>query len=117
MLCPICSTHLSKRDVAPCYDCGHEESELDECKRGEHDYNVFELWGYEIVLCDFCDVDFGSYYPEYWGLPPGPLPEYPLNLLKPVVQPTITTDLYCSSCDHRLAFLQILYKARKLNTM
>lgn len=103
--CPICSTQLQPIEVAPCFDCGHAPRELDECIRGEHEYQLFELWGREIVLCDFCDADFGSYYPNYWGLPKGPLPGYPLRLLRKLENAGIGQDLYCPSCDHRLAFL------------
>lgn len=115
MHCPICSTELTERDVAPCFDCGHSESELGEFKRAEHEYNVFELWSHELVLCDFCDADFGSYFPEHWGLPPGPLPEYPLHLIAPVQAPSISTDAYCPKCNHRLAFLNVLAAVRKQN--
>lgn len=103
--CPICSTQLQAIDVAPCYDCGHLPGELDECPRGEHEYGIFELRGQEITLCDFCDADFGSYHPEYWGLPAGPLPDYPLHLIRKLDRPVIGQDLYCAHCNHRLAFL------------
>ena len=103
--CPICSLPLEAIDVAPCFDCGHAPHELGECTRGEHEYHVFELWETEIVLCDFCDADFGSYHPDYWGLPEGPLPEYPLQLVRKVDSPCIAKDFYCACCKHRLAFL------------
>ncbi len=115
MHCPICSSHLDSLKVAPCFDCGHDPSELDECEKGEHEYHVFSIWGQEIVLCDFCDADFGSYYPDYFGLPAGPLPDYPLELLRKVETPTNAEDLHCTKCRHRLAFLDFLYKARANN--
>ena len=106
---------MTDRAAAPCYDCGHSESEIGEFERGEHEYNVFDLWGHELVLCDFCDADFGSYFPEHWGLPPGPLPEYPLNHLHLLALPTLTTDACCPTCNHRLAFLKVLAAARAKN--
>ena len=110
--CPVCSTRLKATDTAPCFDCGHMAHELGECARGEHEYHVFELWGREIVLCDFCDADFGSYFPDYWGLPEGPLPDYPLHLIRKLDSPGIEQDLYCVTCKHRLAFL--LFRAHAL---
>ncbi len=108
--CPICLAQLQEIEVAPCFDCGHIHRELDECIRGEHEYHVFEIWGQEIVLCDFCDADFGSYSPDYWGLPEGPLPDYPLHLVRKVESPSIGRDLYCANCNHRLDFL--LFRSR-----
>ena len=113
--CPICSTQLQPIDTAPCFDCGHITRELGECRRGEHEYHVLELWGRKIVLCDFCDfcdADFESYGPEYWGLSERPLPDYPLHLVHKLDSPRIEQDLYCASCEHRLAFL--LFRAHAL---
>jgi hypothetical protein len=106
--CPICAELLQQIDVAPCFDCGHSPEELGECIRGEHTYHEFEIWGSRIVLCDFCDADFGSYYPDYWGLPAGPLPDYPLVQVREIERPAIQRDLFCTSCRHRLAFLSFL---------
>jgi hypothetical protein len=115
MNCPICSGELNEIHVAPCFDCGHAPDEIGECLRGEHEYHRFKLWGQSLVLCDFCDADFGSYYPDYFGLP-GSLPQdYPLELAAKPESRAITTDMYCSSCKHRLAFLQFLKAAREHN--
>lgn len=103
--CPICATSLTRIRVAPCFDCGHSSAELDELANDEHDYHVFRLWGLELVLCDFCDADFGSYYPDYWGLPGGFPMDYPLELVGKVEQPVAGEDGYCPQCKHRLAFL------------
>ncbi len=98
-------------DVAPCFDCGHAQQEIEHLSQGEHDYHVFEIWGCEIVLCDFCDADFGSYLPRYWGLPEGPLPDYPLRLIRKLQSPKVSQDAYCASCKHRLAFLSFRQQA------
>lgn len=92
-------------NVAPCYDCGHAAAEIDHLAQGQHEYHVFELWGREIVLCDFCDADFGSYAPDYWGFLESRLPDYPLRLIRKLDNPTVSRDLYCAPCSHRLAFL------------
>src|ERR1700704_1393575 len=66
--CPICYTALETREVAPCWDCGHLPNELAECAAGEHTYHEFRAFdSLPVVLCDFCDVDFGSYYASYFG--------------------------------------------------
>lgn len=67
--CPICHSTLESRPVAPCFDCGHVESELVELAAREHTYHEFRAFGYKIIHCNFCDADFGSYYPSYFGLP------------------------------------------------
>ncbi len=68
--CPIYHTALEVIDVAPCWDCGHMKRELDELAKGEHTYSELRVSGdHRIVLCDFCDADFGSYLPTYFGLP------------------------------------------------
>jgi hypothetical protein len=108
----MCAGPMVIIPVAPCYDCGHSPKEIEECERGEHEYNNFTMFGHPVVLCDFCDADFGSYYPEYLGLPgkvPGDYPEgYPLELVGKAEATCNGTDLYCSSCKHRFAFLRFL---------
>jgi len=115
MKCPICENQLEEIDVAPCYDCGHAEGELKELKENYHEYHVFKVFGQEIVLCDFCDADFGSYYPDYFGLPGEYPQDYPMELLHKLEKPEIEKDLYCSECKHRKDFLEFLENARKAN--
>ena len=91
--CPVCSNALEAMDVAPCFDCGHAARELDECRQGAHDDYVCELWGRELVLCDFCPADFGPYFPDYWGMSDGPLPDYPLRIVRGVEKPAIAQDM------------------------
>ena len=108
---------MQERTVAPCFDCGHAESELRELAAGEHEYHHFRVFGQEIVLCDFCDADFGSYYPSHFGLPgetPGAA-NYDLDLIAKVDHPQPATDFVCERCKHRLAFLTFLAAARRAN--
>ncbi|MFC0682595.1 hypothetical protein ACFFGH_32605 [Lysobacter korlensis] len=109
--CPICSSALTPIQVAPCFDCGHAQRELEDWAHGKHEYRVYRIWGQDIVLCDFCDADFGSYFPDYWGLPEGPLPDYPLDLVSIVENPQLSQDGYCNQCQHRLAFLRFRQQA------
>lgn len=114
MHCPICFTPLEIREVAPCYDCGHMDRELAELAEGRHTYSEYRIFGLPVVLCDFCDADFGSYKPGYLGLPDHE--RLAPNCLEFVreVDPTSQAhhDKYCPLCRHRLAFLQFLAEVR-----
>lgn len=116
--CPICSGVLESRLVAPCYDCGHVEGELIELANQEHIYREYNVFGSRIVLCDFCDADFGSYYPSYFGLPDlgETIGTDDLELIKELnPPPEAIHDGYCIECRHRLAFLKFLAVAREWN--
>jgi hypothetical protein len=112
--CPVCFAPLETREVAPCYDCGHIERELAELAAGEHTYAEYQIFGLRVVLSDYCDADFGSYYPSYFGLPDHD--RQALDRLEFVreVDPATQSryDKYCSVCQHRLAFLRFLAEAR-----
>ncbi|HEY2856346.1 MAG TPA: hypothetical protein VGJ18_26125 [Gemmatimonadaceae bacterium] len=69
--CPICYAELELRDVAPCWDCGHAPRELDDLREGRHTYDKLCVLGQPIVLCDFCQADWTSYDPAYFGQPVG----------------------------------------------
>ena len=115
--CPICLSKLQEQQVAPCYECGHETRELDEYRQGYHKYNLFSIWDEELVLCDFCDADFDSYYPEYFGLKKDVHIEYPLKFVSEVEKPALSIDLYCPTCKHRLVFLEFIAKVRRKNSV
>jgi hypothetical protein len=116
MKCPVCSSLLEKIDVAPCYDCGHDEDEIEEFNKNEHSYNEYKIFDEEIILCNFCDVDFHSYYPEYFGLPRGYKKSYELDFLRSIEKKSIEKDYYCKTCNRRLAFLNFLSKVINKNT-
>jgi hypothetical protein len=63
--CPICYAPLEVRDVAPCWDCGADPAELGHLAAGPHKYAEFLIFDAAITLCDFCQVDFASYAPDY----------------------------------------------------
>lgn len=69
--CPICFTSLETREVAPCYDCGHDPEELVHLAERRHTYDELETLGARVILCNFCQSDFSSYDPTYFGLPRG----------------------------------------------
>jgi hypothetical protein len=99
------------REVAPCYDCGHDPKELDDLRAGIHLYREYELFGFPIVLCNFCDVDFCSYDPTYIGRPRVPN-YYSQMIFRRDIEPTISRDKFCPTCNRRLAFLRFLAHAR-----
>ncbi|MEO0660396.1 MAG: hypothetical protein AAFZ87_02560, partial [Planctomycetota bacterium] len=116
--CPLCFDHLVARQVAPCHDCGHDPSELDDLEAGVHTYARCRVFGLEIVVCNFCMVDFGSYEPTTFGPGGAPGPYgYGRGLVDvaPVRDPGVEWDWVCESCERRLAFLRFLDDARRMS--
>ncbi|MEM7201544.1 MAG: hypothetical protein AAF628_14845 [Planctomycetota bacterium] len=111
MCCPICQGALEERDVAPCYECGHRPEQLRQLTKPA--FQTFAIFGQEIVLCDVCEADFDSNDPEFFGLAAGvSLP----SLGEPkrqLVGPRRARDGYCSQCQCRRAFLQLVKAARE----
>ena len=69
--CPVCFDFLETKEIAPCMDCGHFEEEIEHALSGKHTYAELRIFGdLTLVLCNFCMVDFGSYHPDFFGLPP-----------------------------------------------
>ena len=68
--CPLCFSPLESREVTPCMDCGHDPTELQHFAEHCHSYAEYRILdSLSLVLCSFCQVDFGSYDPTYFGLP------------------------------------------------
>jgi hypothetical protein len=113
--CPICHSSLTKRRVAPCYDCGHAEQELIELAEGEHEYNELLAFGrHKIILCDFCDADFASYSPSWFGKAGDGTIGRVLELVRPIDPSSYPfVDGYCEACGKRLAYLKFLADVRK----
>jgi len=93
--CPICYGPLEVRDVAPCWNCGHDPAELDHLKAGRHKFAELRLQDAYIVLCDFCQLDFWSFDPAYFGRNPEFRPGKNLILVRDVVNPAVAKDKYC----------------------
>ncbi len=89
--CPLCGEPLEVRDVAPCEECGGDPAELEHFREGQHQYTCYEVFpGLRLVLCNLCDVDFGSFDPTFFGLPPGSRIGYQnMRLVKPIHDPSI----------------------------
>ncbi len=112
--CPLCYSSLDTRVVAPCFNCGASEVELDHFRRGVHKYHELEvLPGHRLVLCDFCMVDFGSYSPVFFGLPRDARIGYESMVHIRALDPgTLGRDKFCSQCGYRLKFLKFVLAVR-----
>jgi hypothetical protein len=91
--------------------------EIAEFLRGEHEYSEWEVFpGLTAVLCDFCDADFGSYDPQYFGLPKGSkVGLEKMKFLRKLEGLRIVKDGYCPECRQRLALLNFILEAREKN--
>jgi hypothetical protein len=111
--CPICDAELETREVAPCYDCGHDPEELVHLAEGRHTYDEIEALGVRAVLRDFCQSDFSSYDPTYFARPAGtPIGRTHFQFIRTVRDPRAGVDKFCPQCQHRLAFLFFVQQAR-----
>ena len=112
-LCPLCSTALEERKVAPCWDCGPRPDELDHLIKGEHQYHHCTVFGHEAILCDFCDADFYSYIPSHFGV--RKIPFGAVERIRPVENPQPKQDLVCPECQQTKSFLDLIIKVREAN--
>ena len=113
--CPLCYGELEVRDVAPCDGCGALPLELEHFTSGMHSYAEYEVFpSLELTLCNFCDVDFGSWDPSFFGLPRNArIGLRYMRLVQPVREPTLGKDKFCPACNLRLSFLRFVHQARQ----
>jgi hypothetical protein len=113
--CPVCFSELIVKEVRPCMDCGGDEFEQDHFLN--HEYNEYEIcFKQRLVLCNFCDVDFGSYVPEYLGFPSGKRIGYEhFIFIKNVEDKQLRPDNFCPECHKRLPFLKFIIACREEN--
>ena len=115
--CPICYSKLETVEVAPCEECGHLEEEIEHARNGQHTYAEMRIFGdLSLILCDFCQVDFGSYEPEFFGLPPKTeIGFQKMQILRWIEDHSIQKDKVCPECHHRIQFLEFVSQARAMN--
>ena len=115
--CPLCYSQLEAREVAPCDECGGVPGEIEHFVAGKHTYAEYEVFPpLKLTLCNFCDVDFGSFDPTYFGLPRNARIGYQfMRLVQPLREPMPGRDKFCPSCNLRLSFLRFVDAARKQN--
>lgn len=115
--CPICFEPLEVRLVAPCEECGGLPEEITHYEEGLHTYAEYEVFeGLNLILCNFCDVDFASFDTSIFGLSKGARVDIStMKLVRQVESPKISKDKFCVKCGLRLAFLRFLAAAKKQN--
>ena len=69
---------------------------------------------FEVVLCNFCMVDFGSTDPTFFGLARNARIGFESMQFLQDVPVQIGKDLFCSACQLRLAFLRLVTESRDL---
>lgn len=116
--CPLCYGELEVRAVAPCDECGAASEEIEHLFRGKHTYAVYEVFPpLKLTLCNFCDVDFDSTDPTFFGLPRNARIGYRyMRLVQPVREPMLGKDKFCPACNLRLSFLRFVHRARQQHT-
>lgn len=115
--CPLCHTELEETDVAPCMECGHLAQEIEDALAGRHAYAEMRIFGeLSLVLCNFCQVDFGAFDPEFFGLPRNDRIGYQkMQFVHAVAEVFIGRDKYCPQCNLRLSFLKFVVAAREFH--
>lgn len=111
--CPICQHELETRPVSPCMECGGDPRELRHLNDGTHSYGKVLLFGkFPIILCDFCQIDFGTYPSYFFGLSRRRHLGFNDISFIEEVKAEMNEDLYCPSCGYRLAFLNFVKEIR-----
>lgn len=115
--CVICHTELEVRECAPCDCCGANPEEIEHFNKNMHIYRTYEIYkGLTLTLCDFCDVDFGSHKPEYFGFTNGHrIGLQNFNFIKELKNPQITKAKFCNQCLAKHSFLKFIANIRQLN--
>jgi hypothetical protein len=91
--------------------------ELENFRAGKHTYAEYEVFpGLPLVLCNFCQVDFTSADPQYFGLPPRTkIGLGSMRFVRDVHASQSDQDKYCGQCGHRLRFLRFVSEARRVH--
>lgn len=111
--CPLCEAAMRWRDVSPCMECGGDPRELRMLQDAAHRYFSVLVFGqFPVVLCDFCQIDFGTYPSYFFGLPRQQ--HLGFNDLRVVeaVEPSLGQDWVCTGCGYRQAFARFVQGMR-----
>ena len=101
--------------MAPCMDCGPRPDELEHFASGRHTYAEWQLFpelADRLVLCDFCEIDFGSYLPEYFGMPAGSEPGRRRQFIRERRDLMVVEDWVCPECQTRKGFAEFVVRVR-----
>jgi hypothetical protein len=97
-------------------ECGNLPEEIEHALDGKHTYAEMQIFGdLTLMLCDFCQIDFGSFNPETFGLLKDARIGYQkMQLLRSIEDVCIGKDKVCPSCKYRLPFLRFVERAREM---
>lgn len=117
MLCPLCYTELEVRNFTSCDNCGWDNKELTHLKENKHIYTTYEIYnGLRLTFCNFCNVDFSSYRPEYFGFKnKQKIGLQHFHFIREIENPQTVKDKFCPTCSARLSFLNFLVAIRQHN--
>jgi hypothetical protein len=111
--CPVCYAQLAVREVTPCWVCGGEPVEVESARSGEHHYALLRIGERQVLLCSFCQEDFGSDEPTWWRADMRAQPGCEkLEYLHAVDQQSTVRDKFCDQCGKRLAYLKFMQSTR-----
>ncbi len=101
------------RAVSPCMECGGDPRELKMLQDGAHSYNEVLVFGrFSLVLCDFCQIDFGTYPAYFFGLPRNKHLGFNDLAYQRMVEPVLGQDWVCTGCGYRMEFVQAVLGMR-----
>jgi hypothetical protein len=106
------------QECAPCDNCGWKmPEEKEDLLNHRHTYTTYEIYqGLRLTLCNFCDVDFSSYKPEYFGFTNNrQLGLTDFTFVKQLNNPIMVIDQFCTHCYARATFLHFLAAIREMN--
>jgi len=117
--CPLCYEPLEAREVGPCMVCGSIPGETEHARSGRHTFAEYRVFGeLSLVLCNYCECDFSSFDPGFFGLARGkrvgPLESKDWRFVRDI-PPAIVQDKCCPNCLYRLPFLEFVVRARELH--
>ena len=111
--CPLCAQVMAWRPVSPCMECGGDPRELKMLQDQAHSYNEVLVFGrFRLLLCDFCQIDFGTYPSYFFGLPRNRHLGFNDLVYQRTVDPVLGHDWVCTGCGYRLAFTQAVLAMR-----
>src|SRR5262245_60926907 len=102
--CPVCYASLEVRNVTPCTICGGWPQSAERFD-SQAEYYEWQLpSGERLTLCRSCELE-EFMVPAGWGhrlgLLANRLPVKVLQLLRPLQQPQLGKDKFCTNCNLR----------------
>jgi hypothetical protein len=87
--------------------------EIEHALMGRHTYSQMRVCDFILTLRDFCQVDFGSLRPEFFGLSKNERIGYEkMQFVRDVKDTSIRKDKVCVRCGYRLSFLKFIAEIR-----